>query len=95
MDLAMWLHSVQSLRRTPHWALIFETAIRHFHNGCHDKNVHLEVWQVTGPAFERKLDFFSTLFEKTNGAVLLPEDLEPMSDEQEARIRGMRHAAPT
>ena len=87
---------VDSLNSMLPWSNnILELAIRQFHNEGYDNRGYMEIWQVLGPALIRKLDFFSTFINENDGTVLFPDDMEPMSDEQEARIRGMRRAAPT
>jgi hypothetical protein len=45
-------------------------------------------WEMLSPALARKLDFLAP-FINDNGTVVFPEDIEPMSNEEEARIRGM------
>jgi hypothetical protein len=76
----------------PWWNDFLEVAIiREFHG----TTGYVEIWQVLGRSLTRKLDFFSTIVNENDGTVLFPDDLEPLFDEQGARIRGMILAALT
>jgi hypothetical protein len=67
---------------------IIELNIHAVHDETVDTNGYQEGWEVIGPILTRKLDFLAT-FINDIGAVVFPEDIEPILNEEEARIRGM------
>jgi hypothetical protein len=76
--------------------LILESIIHEAHDEIAQRNGYNEyAWETLGPILKRKLDFLAAFITDDSGAVLLPEDMEPISAEEEERIREMMPGIPT